>query len=121
MLYVLINNIPQKVCYFLKKESHNHMYNMKITLKCHLDYFVGFGMCLGKDEAELGKVWNEVLGRYDTAILNLVTDMLRESENPEEKLSNALSEMRTPESASRASKAIHKGKLETELPSALLW
>ena len=78
-------------------------------------------MCLGKDEAELGKVWNEVLGRYDTAMLNLVTDMLRESENPEEKLSNALSEMRTPESASRASKAIHKGKLETELPSALLF
>ena len=77
-------------------------------------------MCLGKDEAELGKVWNEVLGRYDTAMLNLVTDMLRESQNPEEKLSNALSEMRTPESASQASKAIHKGKLERELPSALL-
>ena len=77
-------------------------------------------MCLGKDEAELGKVWNEVLGRYDTAMLNLVTDMLRESENPEEKLSNALSEMRTPESASQASKAIHNGKLERELPSALL-
>ena len=77
-------------------------------------------MCLVKDEAELGNVWNEVLGRYDTAMLNLVTDMLRESKNPEEKLSNALSEMRTPESASRALKAIHKGKLEIELLSSLL-
>ena len=69
-------------------------------------------MCLGKDKAELRKVWNEVLGRYDTAILNLVIDMLQESQNPEEKLYNALSEMKTPESASRASKAIHKGILE---------
>ena len=69
-------------------------------------------MSLGKDEAELDKVWNEVLGRYDTAILNLVIDMLQEPQNPEEKLSNALSEMKIPESASRASKAIHKGKLE---------
>ena len=74
-------------------------------------------MCLGKDEAELGKIWNEVLGRYDTAILNLVIDMLQESQNPEEKLYNALSEMKTPESASRASEAIHKGKLEKKLPS----
>ena len=71
-------------------------------------------MCLGKEEAELGKVWNAVLGRYDTAMLNLVIDMLRESQNPEEKLSNALSEMRTPESAAQASKAIHKGKLEQQ-------
>ena len=71
-------------------------------------------MCLGKDKAELGKVWNEVLGRYDTAMLILVIDMLQESQRPEKKLSNALSEMRTPESASRASKAIHKGKLERQ-------
>ena len=69
-------------------------------------------MCLGMNETKLDNVWNEVLGRYDTAMLNLVIDMLQESQNPEEKLSNALSKMRTPESASRASKAIHKGKLE---------
>ena len=69
-------------------------------------------MCLGMDEDKLDNVWNEVLGRYDTAMLNLVIDMLQNSQSPEEKLSNALSEMRTPESASRASKAIHKGKLE---------
>ena len=71
-------------------------------------------MCLGMDEAKLDNVWNEVLGRYDTAMLNLVIDTLQESQNPEEKLSNALSEMKTPESASRASKAIHKGKLERQ-------
>ena len=96
------------------------MYNVKITNIFHLDYFVGFGKCLCKDEAELNKVWNEVLGRYDTAMLNLVIDMLRESQNPEEKLSNALSEMRTPESASQASKAIHKGKLERRQQSQYL-
>ena len=77
-------------------------------------------MCLGKDEAELDKVWNKVLGRYDTAILNLVINMTQEFQNPEEKLSNALSEMKTPESASRASKAIHKGKLKGKLPSVSL-
>ena len=76
-------------------------------------------MCLGKDEAELSKVWNEVLGRYDTAMLNLVIDMIQESPNPEEKLSNALSQMKTAESASRASKAVHKGscKLKRKLTS----
>ena len=75
------------------------------------DYFVGFGKCLGKDEAELGKVWDEALGRYDSAILNLVVDVLQEAENPEEKLYNALNEMRTPESAKRATDAIQNGKL----------
>ena len=73
------------------------------------DYFVGFGKCLGKDEAELGKVWDEALGRYDRAILNLVVDVLQEAENPEEKLYNALNEMRTPESAKRAVDAIQNG------------
>ena len=73
------------------------------------DYFVGFGKCLGKDEAELGKVWDEALGRYDSAILNLVVDVLQEAENPEEKLCNALNEMRTPESAKRAVEAIQNG------------
>ena len=75
------------------------------------DYFTGFGKCLGKDEAELGKVWDEALGRYDRAILNLVVDVLQEAENPEEKLCNALNEMRTPESAERAAEAIQNGKV----------
>ena len=77
-------------------------------------------MCLGKDKAELGKVWNKVLGRYDTAILNLVIDMIQESQNPEEKLFNALREMNSTESASRTSKAIHKGKLLRKLPGVSL-
>ena len=76
------------------------------------DYFVGFGKCLGKDEAELRKVWDEALGRYDRAILNLVVDVLQEAENPEEKLCNSLNEMRTPESAKRAADAIQNGKLK---------
>ena len=73
------------------------------------DYFIGFGKCLGKDEAELGKVWEEALGRYDRAVLNLVVDVLQEAQNPAEKLYNALEEMRTPESAKRASEAIQQG------------
>jgi len=73
------------------------------------DYFIGFGKCLSKDEAELGKVWDEALGRYDSAVLNLVVDVLQEAQNPEEKLYNALNEMRTPESAQRAVDTIHKG------------
>ena len=76
------------------------------------DYFVGFGKCLGKDEAELGKVWNEALGRYDRAVLNLVVDVLQEAQNPEEKLCNALNEMKTPESAKHAAIAIQNGKLQ---------
>ena len=79
------------------------------------DHFTGFGKCLGKDEAELGKVWDEALGRYDRAILNLVVDVLQEAENPEEKLYNALNEMRTPESAKRAVEAIRNGKLSVAI------
>ena len=75
------------------------------------DYFVGFGKCLGKDEAELRKVWDEALGRYDRAVLNLVVDVLQEAENPEEKLCNSLNEMRTPESAKRAAEAIQNSKV----------
>ena len=90
------------------------MYLVSTELACALsslsaDYFIGFGKCLGKDEAELGKVWDEALGRYDRAILNLVVDVLQEAENPEEKLCNALNEMRTPESAKHAVEAIQNG------------
>jgi len=76
------------------------------------DYFIGFGKCLGKDEAELGKVWDEALGRYDRAVLNLVVGVLQEAQNLAEKLYYALEEMRTPESAKRASEAIQYGKLQ---------
>jgi len=76
------------------------------------DYFIGFGKCLGKDEAELGKVWDEAVGRYDRAVLNLVVGVLQEAQNPAEKLYYALEEMRTPQSAKLASEAIQYGKLQ---------
>ena len=66
-------------------------------------------MGLGREQSELSEVWNEVLGRYDTAMLKLVMDVLQECQNPEEKLSNALSKMPTSESTSQASQAIQKG------------
>lgn len=73
------------------------------------DYFIRFGKCLGKDEAEIEKVWDETLGRYDRAMLNLAVDVLQETQTPEEKVYNALMEMRTPESANVAAKAIQNG------------
>ena len=77
------------------------------------DYYVGFGKCLGKDEAKLGKVWDEALGRYNSAVLNLVVDVLQEAQNSEEKLYNALNDMSTPESAKRAVEAIQNGNSNT--------
>ena len=73
------------------------------------EYFVGFAKCLLLEEAETGKMWENALGRYDRAMKNLVADILREIENPEEKLINALMKMRTPESTKRAAEAIQKG------------
>ena len=63
------------------------------------------------EEAEAGKVWDSAHGRYDIAMKKLVTDVLREAENPEEKLGNALMQMKTPESAKRAAEAIKNGIL----------
>ena len=85
---------------------------MSVLSPLSADYFFGFGKCLGKDEAELGKVWDEALGRYDRAVLNLVVGVLQEAQNPAEKLYYALEEMRTPQSAKRASEAIQYGKLQ---------
>ena len=82
---------------------------MSVLSPLSADYFIGFGKCLGKDEAELGKVWDEAFGRYDRAVLNLVVGVLQEAQNPAEKLYNALEEMRTPESGKRASEAIQCG------------
>ena len=73
------------------------------------DHFSQFGEGLGKEEGELGKVWEEVLGRYDIAVQHLVVDVLEETKSPVEKLAHALREMRTPESAQRAAEAVQKG------------
>ena len=74
------------------------------------DYFVQFGEGVGREVGELGKLWEGVLGRYDKAVERLVTDTLCESENPVEKLANAVIHMKTPESANRALQAVQKGK-----------
>ena len=89
-----------------------HAVLMSVLSPLSADYFIGFGKCLGKDEVELGKVWDEALGRYDRAVLNLVVGVLQEAQNPAEKLYYALEEMRTPQSAKRASEAIQYGKLQ---------
>ena len=59
------------------------------------------------------KVWNNVYGKFDKAILYLVVDMLRETKNAgegiEEKLSSVLMRMEDTDSALFAAKAIEKG------------
>ena len=59
------------------------------------------------------KIWNNVNGRFDKAVLHLVVDVLREMKNAgestEEKLSSALMRMEDTDSAVYAAKAIEKG------------
>ena len=74
-----------------------------------LDYFVHFGGSIGKESAELERVWESVLGRYLLAMRFLVRDVLHESQNPVEKVKFALQDMRTLESAQHAAKAVTEG------------
>ena len=76
-----------------------------------LDYFVHFGESIGKERAELERVWESVLGRYSLAMRCLVLDALHESQNPVEKVKFALQDMRTLESAQHAAKAVKEGLL----------
>ena len=54
-------------------------------------------------------MWENVLGRYDRAVVSLVTDTLQESQNPVEKLVNAVTQVKTPEGAKVALEAVQKG------------
>lgn len=76
----------------------------------YTDCFFDFGKCLDKAEPELTKIWDEVLGRYDKAILALVVDVLGEAEDPVEEMSNALKDMKSPQSAIRAAESIQRGQ-----------
>ena len=72
---------------------------------------MSFAKNLLMEEAEAGKVWDSAHGRYDIAMKRLVADVLQEAESPEDKLFNALIQMRTPESTKRAAEAIQNGIL----------
>lgn len=76
-----------------------------------IDYFVNFGESIGKETAELDRVWESVLGRYSLAMRCLVLDALHESEKPVEKVKYALQDMRTLESAQHAAKVVIEGLL----------
>ena len=60
------------------------------------------------------KVWNNVYGKFDKAVLHLVVDVLCETKNAggciKERLSSALMRMEDTDSAVNAAKAIEKGK-----------
>ena len=58
---------------------------------------------------ELEKLWDTVLGRYLRAVQSLVVDILQESQYAVEKLAHAISNMRTPESATTAAITVQKG------------
>ena len=72
-----------------------------------------FGKCLGKDVTYVEKVWNNVYGKFDKAILHLVVNVLCETKNAgegiEERLSSALMRMEDTDSALYAAKAVEKG------------
>ena len=70
-----------------------------------------FGKGLGREDLELDMVWNEVLGRYYRAIQRLVADVLLESQSPVEKLTYAVRQMKTPESAKQAAQTVQEGTL----------
>ena len=80
-----------------------------IFLCSFVEYLIRFGEGLGREVGELEKMWENVLGRYDRAVVSLVTDTLQESQNPVEKLVNAVTQMKTPEGAKVAAEAVQKG------------
>ena len=80
-----------------------------IFLCSFVEYLIQFGEGLGREVGELDKMWENVLGRYDRAVVSLVTDTLQESQNPVEKLVNAVTQMKTPEGAKVAAEAVQKG------------
>ena len=73
---------------------------------------MSFAKDLLMEEAEAGKVWESAHGRYDIAMKRLVADVLQEAESPEDKLFNALMQMRTAESTKYAAEAIQKGIID---------
>ena len=74
--------------------------------------------CLGKDATYVEKVWNNVYGKFDKAVLHLVVDVLRETKNAgegvEERLNSALIRMEDTDSALYAAKAIEKGSFYSQ-------
>ena len=103
--------------------NHDLMHNMhnlllSICLYCIL-YFSGYrdltalGKYLGKDATYVEKVWNNVYGKFNKAVLHLVVDVLCETKNAgegiEERLSSALMRMEDTDSALYAAKAVEKG------------
>ena len=77
-----------------------------------------FGKCLGKDDACVEKIWNNVYGKFDKAVLHLVVDVLRETKNAgediEERLSSALMRMEDTDSALYAAEAVEKGLFHSQ-------
>ena len=62
------------------------------------------------ESGELQKVWQDrALGRYQRAVECLVMNTLQESQDPVEKLTHAVSQMKTPESARTAVLTVQKG------------
>ena len=102
-----------------RNSNYDHMHNMHnilLTIFLILSGYrdlAAFGKCLGKDATYVEKVWNNVYGKFDKAVLHLVVDVLHETKNAgegiEERLSSALMRMEDTDSALYAAKAVEKG------------
>lgn len=73
------------------------------------DHFVTFGKYLMKEEVKLQSIWDEVLGRYERAVLHLVVDLLHSKENAVKRLVHALRETKPSQSAQQAAKVVRQG------------
>ena len=75
---------------------------------------IALGKCFGKDATYVEKIWSNVYGKFDKAVLHLVVHVLCETKNAgdniEERLSSALMRIEDTDSAVYAAKAIEKGK-----------
>ena len=76
----------------------------------HIDFWV-FGNCLGLRESEIERIWNEVYGKFDKAMLILVVRVLQSEKKVQEVLATALTKIENQERAQVAAKGIKRGKI----------
>ena len=70
-----------------------------------------FGNCLGLRESEIERIWNEVYGKFDKAMLILVVRVLQGERKAQQILAAALRNIEDKESALVAAKGIERGEV----------
>ena len=72
---------------------------------------MAFGNCLGLRESEIERIWNEVYGKFDKAMLILVVRVLQGEKKAQQVLAAALRNIEDKESALVAAKGIERGEV----------